>query len=174
MRTTHADATLDTGNNLYTICPIFTSIMKITVKILQGSECTMEVPGSSKISEVKNTVEEFLSVAPHAQRLVYKGKTLADETTLDDSGVTDGAKIHLMVKKGDLASPSSAASSSKRVESPPTVDFFMQLDSFLIKHLTQEQTTKVVSEFRKNCQLMVDSMNFDDIERFAASNFTEF
>lgn len=26
----------------------------------------------------------------------------------------------------------------------------------------------------QNCQLMMDSMNFDDIERFAASNFTEF
>ncbi|XP_042227233.1 ubiquitin-like protein 4A [Homarus americanus] len=149
--------------------------MKITVKILQGNECTMEVPGSSRVSKVKIIVNEFLSVAPHAQRLVYKGKTLSDETTLDEAGITDGAKIHLMVKKAEVSSPSSgASSSSKKLESPTTVDFFSQLDTFLSKHLTQEQTTKVVSEFRKNCQLMVDSMNFDDIERFAASNFTEF
>ncbi|XP_045585774.1 ubiquitin-like protein 4A [Procambarus clarkii] len=169
----HADASTAQPVSCSAASPHYAA-MKVTVKILQGSECSMEVPGSSKISEVKNIVEEFLEIAPHAQRLVYKGKTLADETTLDEAGITDGAKIHLMVKKGDITSPSSAASSSKKLESPSAMDFFAQLDSFLSKHLTREQTTKVVSEFRKNCQLMVDSMNFDDIERFAASNFTEF
>ncbi|XP_071540903.1 ubiquitin-like protein 4A [Panulirus ornatus] len=146
--------------------------MKITVKILQGSECNVEVLETAKVSEVKDIVCENLSVPPSAQRLVYKGKTLSDEITLEEAGITDGAKIHLMGKKGEMASPSGGAGSSKNVAA--TSDFFIQLESFLSKHLTQEQTTKVVSEFKKSCQLMVDSMNFDDIERFAASNFTEF
>ncbi|XP_042888021.1 ubiquitin-like protein 4A [Penaeus japonicus] len=148
--------------------------MKVTVKILQGSECSLEVSGTTRIRDLKDKVEIILNVSPSAQRLVFRGKTLTDETSLDEAGITDGAKIHLMVKKGELSSPSLGASSSNSVSSNPTVDFFAQLDTFLRKHLTQEQTTQVVNEFRKNCQLMVDSMNFDDIERFAASNFTEF
>lgn len=148
--------------------------MKVTVKILQGSECNLEVSGTTRIRDLKDKVEIILNVSPSAQRLVFRGKTLTDETSLEEAGITDGAKIHLMVKKGELSSPSLGASSSNSVSSNPTVDFFAQLDTFLRKHLTQEQTTQVVIEFRKNCQLMMDSMNFDDIERFAASNFTEF
>lgn len=72
---------------------------------------------------------------------------LTDEVALDEAGITDGAKIHLMVKKGEMASPSGGAGSSKNVASSP--DFFIQLESFLSKHLTQEQTTKVVCEFKK-------------------------
>ncbi|XP_037802176.1 ubiquitin-like protein 4A [Penaeus monodon] len=148
--------------------------MKVTVKILRGSECSLEVSGTTRIRDLKDKVEIILNVSPSSQRLVFRGKTLTDETSLEEAGITDGAKIYLMVKKGELSSPSLGASSSNSVSSSPTVDFFAQLDTFLRKHLTQEQTTQVVNEFRKNCQLMVDSMNFDDIERFAASNFTEF
>lgn len=74
----------------------------------------------------------------------------ADEMTLREVGVTEGGKIHLMVKKGEgVANASPAAGSSKTPVSPPALDFFMQLDAFLGKHLTQEQTNKVVNEFRK-------------------------
>ncbi|XP_066947311.1 ubiquitin-like protein 4A [Macrobrachium rosenbergii] len=148
--------------------------MKVTVKMLHGGQCSMEVSGDTKISEMKTMVDEFLFVAPHLQRLVFKGKTLSEEMTVDDAGITEGAKIHLMVKKSESPSPANGAGSSKNISPGPTIDFFAQLSSFLSKHLTEEQTAKVVSEFRKNCQLMIDSMNFDDIERFAASNFTEF
>lgn len=149
--------------------------MRLTVKILQGSECTINVPETTKVGEVKTSVEQALNVSAGSQRLVYKGKTLSDEMNLREVGVTDGGKIHLMVKKGEgVASTPPAPGSSKTPGSPPALDFFVQLDTFLAKHLTQEQTNKVVNEFRKNCQLMVDSMNFEDIERFAASNCTEF
>lgn len=78
--------------------------------------------------------------------------------TLTEAGVTEATKIHMMVKKGDGVAPntttttnsiSSAAGSSKTPATPPPLDFFVQLDTFLSKHLTQEQTNKVVNEFRK-------------------------
>ncbi|KAK4297098.1 hypothetical protein Pmani_030459 [Petrolisthes manimaculis] len=147
--------------------------MKVTVKILQGSECTLNVPETTKVFEVKSSAEKMLSVSPSSQRLVYKGKTLSDDMTLKEAGVSDGGKIHLMVKKGEAVHGTGGAGSSKSTPQQQ-FDFFLQLDTFLSKHLTQEQTSLVVGEFKKNCQLMVDSMNFDDIERFAASNCTEF
>ncbi|XP_050729840.1 ubiquitin-like protein 4A [Eriocheir sinensis] len=155
--------------------------MRLTVKILQGGECCVNVPETAKVSEVKTCVEQLLNVQAASQRLVFKGKTLADDMTLTEAGVTEATKIHMMVKKGEgvaatttnSTSPSPASSSKTPAPLPP-LDFFVQLDAFLSKHLTQEQTNKVVNEFRKNCQLMVDSMNFEDIERFAASGCTEF
>ncbi|KAK7082055.1 hypothetical protein SK128_018278 [Halocaridina rubra] len=148
--------------------------MQVMVKMLNGGQCAIEVSGDTKVSELKTQVEMSLFVPPYLQRLVYKGRTLAEEMSLDEAGITEGAKIHLMVKKGESPFHANGACSSKSVSSPPAVDFFTQLAVFLSKHLTEEQTTKVVIEFRKNCQLMIESMNFDDIERFAASNFTEF
>ncbi|CAL4161566.1 unnamed protein product, partial [Meganyctiphanes norvegica] len=100
----------------------------------------------------------------------------SDEMTLDEAAITEGGKIHLMVKKSDNnpALAASAGVSKVATNSLPHVDFFAQLETFLNKHLTNDQTVQVVSEFRKNCLLMMDSMNFDDIERLASSNFTEF
>lgn len=76
--------------------------------------------------------------------------------TLTEAGVTEATKIHMMVKKGEgvaatttnSTSPSPASSSKTPAPLPP-LDFFVQLDAFLSKHLTQEQTNKVVNEFRK-------------------------
>ena len=69
--------------------------------------------------------------------------------TIDEAGIIEGAKIHLMVKKSETPSPANSAGSSKNFSPGSTVDFFSQLATFLNKHLTEEQTTKVVSEFRK-------------------------
>ncbi|MPC33426.1 Ubiquitin-like protein 4A-A [Portunus trituberculatus] len=115
-----------------------------------------EVPETTKVSEVKTSVEHALNVPASSQRLVYKGKTLSDEMSLREVGVTDGGKIHLMVKKGEgVASTPPAPGSSKTPGSPPALDFFVQLDTFLGKHLTQEQTNKVVNEFRKGHMVWV-------------------
>ncbi|RXG58334.1 hypothetical protein Avbf_08441, partial [Armadillidium vulgare] len=83
-----------------------------------------------------------------------------DEIVLSSIGIGENARIHLMVKKGE--------------SKPSSTNFYVQLDTLLRNHLSHEQTLKVIGEFKKNCQVMIDSMNFDDIERFAASNFTQF
>lgn len=68
--------------------------------------------------------------------------------TLNEAGISDGGKIHLMVKKGEAVQGAGGAGSSKSTPQQQ-FDFFMQLDAFLSKHLTQEQTSLVVSEFKK-------------------------
>lgn len=85
-----------------------------------------------------------------------KSIPITDDMTLSEAGVTEATKIHMMVKKAEGVAATttnsiapSAASSSETPATPPPLDFFVQLDTFLRKHLTQEQTNKVVNEFRK-------------------------
>jgi len=145
--------------------------MYITVKILQGKECKLEVTDSTKICDIKERVAQSLNVVPTLQRLVYKGKTLTDTACLHEYNIIDGAKIHLMVRKDGNTNATESLTPTKPTIKP---DFYYDLHVYLRKHLTEEQTTKVISEFRKNYQGMINSMNFDDIERLAANNFTEF
>ncbi|EEC01592.1 ubiquitin, putative [Ixodes scapularis] len=60
--------------------------MFISVKILQGQECTIEVSASSSISAVKQLVAQELQIPVDQQRLVFRGKTLsaAASLSLDD------------------------------------------------------------------------------------------
>ncbi|XP_076033433.1 uncharacterized protein LOC143020689 [Oratosquilla oratoria] len=151
--------------------------MKLNIKILQGGgECSVELPPEAKVSELKEKVSVHLNVDPSVQRLVIKGKTLSDDASLVESNLSDGARLHLVVKKTDA----SAGGSGFTTKAPPCstpdyqTDLFVKLEIILKKHLTPEQSAKTVSEFKKNCQALIDGMNFEDMERFAASNFTEF
>ncbi|KAL7637136.1 UNVERIFIED_CONTAM: hypothetical protein RMT77_011848 [Armadillidium vulgare] len=134
--------------------------MKIYVKMLQGAEKLYEVNSHTTGAELKQKVAKDLNIDESSQRLVFKGKPVSDEIVLSSIGIGENARIHLMVKKGE--------------SKPSSTNFYVQLDTLLRNHLSHEQTLKVIGEFKKNCQVMIDSMNFDDIERFAASNFTQF
>ncbi|CAL4088004.1 unnamed protein product, partial [Meganyctiphanes norvegica] len=116
--------------------------MNITVKLLQGNECTVEVTGSTKISELKPIIHSLLYVEPNSQRLVYRGKTLTDGMTLEDAGIPEGGKIHLMVKKSvnNPTSVDSKEACNGASNSVPHVDFFAELETNLRKHLTADQT----------------------------------
>ncbi|XP_043226565.1 ubiquitin-like protein 4A [Amphibalanus amphitrite] len=106
--------------------------MQLTVKILQGAECQLEVSESATVSMLKTLVESRLGVPRASQKLVFRGKTLQDDDTMTACRLTDGAKVFL----GDA-------------------------DRFL-------------AEFKKKFDQRLGSMSMDDIQRFCASNMTEF
>ncbi|XP_791815.2 ubiquitin-like protein 4A-A [Strongylocentrotus purpuratus] len=59
--------------------------MLLIVKILQapGKECRIEVTDVESIVSVKRMVAREFDVPVHLQRLVFRGKTLADGQSLD-------------------------------------------------------------------------------------------
>ncbi|KAG0430952.1 hypothetical protein HPB47_022227 [Ixodes persulcatus] len=73
--------------------------MFISVKILQGQECTIEVSASSSISAVKQLVAQELQIPVDQQRLVFRGKTLSDGLSLEDYNIEEGNRLHLFVLK---------------------------------------------------------------------------
>lgn len=136
--------------------------MQITVKILNGQEVRLEVSASDQISLVKRQVSEKLEIPVLKQRLVFKGKTLADSSTLRDHHIVDGSKLHLSVRK--LSDGASSGNSS---------DFFGLLRDFLRGHFSEQDTERVMLKFKEDFKTWVWSLSLDDIERMAALHMKE-
>lgn len=77
----------------------------------------VKIDTSSTVLELKVKVQEQLNVAPAQQRLIYKGRVLKDEATVESYGVENEHTIH-MVKSGAAAGAASAPSSSGSTTTP--------------------------------------------------------
>lgn len=131
--------------------------MLISVKILKGGECDIEVSATASINSVKQIVAQQLRIPVDQQKLVFKGKTLLDSESLCDYNIVEGNKIHLFVLKEDTQ--------AEAEESTP--DFYEQLQKFLEKHFSPSDAEKVLEEFRKNLSDQLRHLSLDDIERIA-------
>ena len=76
---------------------------------VKGVAQPYEVDGSLPIVGLKALVCETCEVNAEEQRLLYKGRTLRDEVTLDEAKVVEGAVLHL-VKTASTSSGGSASS----------------------------------------------------------------
>ncbi|CAH3182978.1 unnamed protein product [Porites evermanni] len=136
--------------------------MQISVKKLNGQEIRLEVSENDPISLVKNLVSEKLGIPAVQQRLVFKGKTLADSSHLHEYQIVDGSKIHLSIKKlGDGAS------------SDTDNDFFGLLRNFLRSHFSAQDTERVMSKFKEDFKSWIWSLSLDDVERLASIHIKE-
>lgn len=127
--------------------------MFISVKILQGEECTIEVSASSSISAVKQLVAQALQIPVDQQRLVFKGKTLSDSLSLGDYNIVEGNRLHLFVLK----------------TAEEAAVIWDQMRKFLLVQFSPEDAEKVLEEYKKDFSKSVASLSLDDIERLAST-----
>ncbi|RKP08367.1 hypothetical protein THASP1DRAFT_29824 [Thamnocephalis sphaerospora] len=71
--------------------------MLIKVKTLTGKEIEIDVESADKISRVKERVEEKEGIPPAQQRLIFGGKQMSDEKTLQDYKISGGSVLHLVL-----------------------------------------------------------------------------
>ncbi|KAK9831333.1 hypothetical protein WJX81_003122 [Elliptochloris bilobata] len=98
--------------------------MKVTFKTVTGANFSLEVEGCSKVSAVKQTIEEQQGATfPAAsQVIIYQGKVLKDDTTLADNGVSETGFMVVMVTKAKApalkaeAAPAPAAAAAPAAE----------------------------------------------------------
>ena len=78
--------------------------MKLTVKTITGKKHLFEMDTSATILQVK---EEILKVDKDAEvertKLIYKGKMLANDATLDSCGITEKEFLSKDPKQGFMA-----------------------------------------------------------------------
>ncbi|CAI0399928.1 unnamed protein product [Linum tenue] len=75
------------------------TVIDVTVKF-SGRSIPVSVPLDSAIKDLKALLQPLTNVLPRGQKLIFKGKLLADAMTLRESEVTSGAKIMLLASQG--------------------------------------------------------------------------
>ncbi|XP_074608892.1 ubiquitin-like protein 4A isoform X1 [Acropora palmata] len=136
--------------------------MFISVKKLNGQEVRLEVSDNDEIALLKREISTKLRIPVAQQRLVFKGKTLADASRLRDHRIVDGSKLHLSVKQETTVG---------NIEDPN--EFNTQLRIFLKRHLNTQDTEKVMAKFKEQFKTWISSLSLDDIERLATIHMKE-
>jgi len=143
--------------------------MKVSVKILQGAECCVEIVGADSVEHLKELVKAQLNISPSDQRLLHKGKTLQEGTLIQEYNLREGDKLHLVVKK-DSTPPATVAPSSGCIETqtePLARSLVEQEMQRLLKphYNSDSEVRKVVSAFVKIVDKKLVTLSLDDIER---------
>ncbi|XP_017272598.1 ubiquitin-like protein 4A [Kryptolebias marmoratus] len=138
--------------------------MILTVKPLQGKECSVQVTEDEKVSTVKELVSERLNIPANQQRLLYKGKALADEHRLSDYSIGPEAKLNLVIRPvGERsAGPGSAGGNSSTQGG-----VWQTVSTILARHFSPADAAKVHEQLIKDYERSLRQLSLDDIERLA-------
>ncbi|GIX62454.1 ubiquitin domain-containing protein DSK2, putative [Babesia caballi] len=85
----------------------------VTIKVSGGDTFTVEAEPSMTVLELKEKCVEPAGATADRQRLIFKGRIVKDEETLEALKVEDGNTIHLVRSGVKPATPSSTATGSQ-------------------------------------------------------------
>lgn len=71
--------------------------MEVHVMTLTGNRYTISVSAFTTIAHLKISVSAQTGVPPCEQRLIYNGKPLDDQQTIETAGIPNGASIYLVI-----------------------------------------------------------------------------
>ncbi|TRM67423.1 ubiquitin-related domain-containing protein [Schizophyllum amplum] len=71
--------------------------MLIKVKTLTGKEIELDADPEDKIRRVKEKVEEQTGIPPDQQRLIFSGRQLKNEQSVQEVGITPGSVLHVVL-----------------------------------------------------------------------------
>ncbi|CAD6337008.1 unnamed protein product [Miscanthus lutarioriparius] len=96
--------------------------MKLNVKTLKGTNFEIEASPNASVAEVKRIIETTQGQSTYPadqQMLIYQGKILKDETTLEGNGVAENSFLVIMLSKAKASS--SGASTATAAKAPATL-----------------------------------------------------
>ena len=72
--------------------------MQIFIKTLTGRKLPLNFESTQTILDVKNSLQEKEGIQVDQIRLIYSGKQLSDEKTLQDYNIVAGGTIHMVLQ----------------------------------------------------------------------------
>ncbi|XP_037114481.1 ubiquitin-like protein 4A [Syngnathus acus] len=141
--------------------------MILTVKPLQGKECSVNVTEDEKVSTVKELVSERLNIPANQQRLLYKGKALADEHKLSDYSIGPEAKLNLVIRPAGERTGASGTATCSSNGNTSRGGVWQTVSTILAKHFSPADAAKVHEQLIKDYERSLRQLSLDDIERLA-------
>lgn len=135
--------------------------MNINVKILKGRQCCVKISPFDSIQKLKELIAVQMDIPVAQQKLVFQGKNLSDDKTIDSYQIPENGKVFLVTKKADEQESNNDTSSQQ-----PT-QFYDKLRRFLRRHFTDTDAELVLIEFKKDFESRLNCLSLDDIERLA-------
>jgi len=71
--------------------------MRVKVKTLTGKEVRIDIEPDDTIMHIKRRVEEVEGIPPEQQRMVFTGKQMADNMTMEECNIEAGSTLHLVL-----------------------------------------------------------------------------
>ena len=108
------------------------SEITITIKCSNSDKADITADNSITVGELKDLIAVKLSISSAQQRLIFRGRVLKDDLTLEHYEVTTGSTVHLVkgvVKTTDGASPA-AATPAQPIAAPPAPSQTPQANPF--------------------------------------------
>lgn len=98
-------------------------MLKLNVKSSNESAFTVEIEASELVSALKVLISAKTSADPTSQRLIYAGKVLKDEETLESYKLKDGQTLHLVkgARKANTPAEPVTPAATPAVENPNPV-----------------------------------------------------
>jgi len=154
--------------------------MLLEIKILGGKDITVEIPVDADVTSLKQKIERLFDIDFESQKLLIKGRPLTDDKKLSDYKISNGNKLNLIVKK---SSQKTTAGSSQQNEAANTTtlskekeesknkygvnDFWKTLERLLANKYSHEEGEKIMIQYKKDYDSLLNTMSLDDIERVA-------
>ncbi|XP_068155440.1 ubiquitin-like protein 4A [Drosophila tropicalis] len=121
--------------------------MQITIKVLKGQDCTLDVLPSSTILDVKKQIESALKIQAANQKLLLLGRPLNNEATVASyPNIKDGTKLNLVVMKPALRD---------------------SIHRAFRKFYTEQQSEVLTNQFIADFEKRTKELSLDDLERLA-------
>uniref|UniRef100_A0A671DV49 Ubiquitin like 4A n=1 Tax=Rhinolophus ferrumequinum TaxID=59479 RepID=A0A671DV49_RHIFE len=128
-----------------------------------------QVSEDELVSTLKHVVSEKLNVPVRQQRLLFKGKALADGKRLSDYSIGPNSKLNLVVKPLEKVLLEESTAACRLTEAPPPRPPAWQLIAkVLARHFSAADASRVLDQLQRDYERSLSRLTLDDIERLAS------
>ncbi|XP_007948651.1 ubiquitin-like protein 4B [Orycteropus afer afer] len=144
--------------------------MLLTVKLLLGRRCSLEVSGKESVAMLKKLVSERLQIPEEQVLLLFRGQLMDDDKCLSDYCIGPNASINVIIR------PPEKAALEKTCQAQPSLcpqPLWQQLGQILAKHFRPQDAEAVLQLLRQEHTQRLQRVSLEALEQLACYLLTE-